>query len=54
MLLYSIIDLTMEFINFDTLTNAEKIKLIEVYLRYVMPRKTTDSVPLPDDIQIVK
>ena len=32
----------MEFINFDTFVqNADKIKLIEVYLRYVMPSKTT-------------
>ena len=44
----------MESINVDKLTNAEKIKLIEVCLRHVMPRKTSDSVPLPDDIQIVK
>ena len=48
----AIIDQTMESIIVDTLTNAEKIKLIEVCLRYVMPRMTTDSAPLPDDIQI--
>jgi len=42
----------MESINVDTLTNAEKIKLIEVCLRYVMPRKVTDSADLPTDIQI--
>ena len=48
----AIIDQTMESIDVDTLTNAEKIKLIEVCLRYVMPSKTTDSAPLPDDIQI--
>ena len=48
----SIIDQTMESINVDTLTNAEKIKLIEVCLRYVMPRKVSDSVDLPNDIQI--
>ena len=44
----------MESINVDKLANAEKIKLIGVYLRFVMPLNTTDSVPLPDDIQIVK
>ena len=48
----AIIDQTMESINVDKLTNVEKIKLIEVCLRYVMPRKVTDSVDLPNDIQI--
>ena len=45
----AIIDQTMESINVDTLTNVEKIKLIEVCLRYVMPRKVTDSVDLPNE-----
>ena len=48
----AIIDQTMESINVDTLTNVEKIKLIEVCLRYVMPRKVTDSADLPNDIKI--
>ena len=50
----AIIDQTMESINVDTLTNAEKIKLIEVCLRYVMPRKVTDSAVYDIKIQIVK
>ena len=34
------------------LTNAEKIKLVEICLRYVMPKNVADTNPLPDDIQI--
>ena len=48
----AIIDETMESINIDSLTNAEKIKLVEVCLKYVMPRNISDSLPLPDEIQI--
>ena len=48
----TIIDETMESINIDSLTNAEKIKLVEVCLRYVMPRNATSNIPLPDDIEI--
>ena len=48
----TIIDETMESINIDSLTNAEKIKLVEVCLRYVMPRNATNHIPLPTDIQV--
>tara|TARA_B100001093_G_scaffold313842_1_gene299470 strand:- start:233 stop:448 length:216 start_codon:yes stop_codon:yes gene_type:complete len=48
----AIIDETMESINIDSLTNAEKIKLVEVCLKYVMPRNISDSYQLPDEIQI--
>ena len=48
----AIIDDTIRSISIDTLTNAEKIKLVEVCLRHVMPRNATNSVPLPTDIQI--
>lgn len=48
-----IIDETIESINMETLTNAEKIKLIEVCLRYVLPRNPNITEnPLPTDIQI--
>jgi len=48
----TIIDETMESINIDSLTNVEKIKLVEVCLRYVMPRNATSNIPLPEDIEI--
>tara|TARA_B110000003_G_scaffold233735_1_gene237133 strand:+ start:1275 stop:1490 length:216 start_codon:yes stop_codon:yes gene_type:complete len=48
----TIIDETMESINIDSLTNAEKIKLVEVCLRYVMPRNANNHIPLPEDIEI--
>ena len=47
-----IIDETIESINIETLTNAEKIKLVEVCLRYVMPRNPSNNIPLPTDIQV--
>ena len=48
----TIIDETMQSININSLTNAEKIKLVEICLRYVMPKNVADTNPLPDDIQI--
>tara|TARA_A100000164_G_C21286785_1_gene487083 strand:- start:271 stop:486 length:216 start_codon:yes stop_codon:yes gene_type:complete len=48
----AIIDETMDSINIDSLTNAEKIKLVEVCLRYVMPRNVKNHIPLPTDIQV--
>ena len=48
----AIIDETIDSINIDSLTNAEKIKLVEVCLRYVMPRNAKNHIPLPTDIQV--
>ncbi len=48
----SIIDETIKSININELSNAEKIKLVEICLRYVMPKNVADTNPLPDDIQI--
>ena len=48
----SIIDETIKSININELSNAEKIKLVEICLRYVMPKSVADTNPLPDDIQI--
>tara|TARA_X000000368_G_C22500363_1_gene480346 strand:+ start:101 stop:316 length:216 start_codon:yes stop_codon:yes gene_type:complete len=48
----TIIDETMESINIDSLTNAEKIKLVEVCLRYVMPGNANNHIPLPEHIKI--
>ena len=48
----AIIDETMQSININSLTNTEKIKLVEICLRYVMPKNVADTNPLPDDIQI--
>ena len=50
--LNSIIDETIKSININELSNAEKIKLVEICLRYVMPKNVADTNPLPDDIQI--
>jgi hypothetical protein len=48
----SIIDETIKSININELSNAEKIKLVEICLKYVMPKNVADTNPLPDDIQI--
>ena len=48
----SIIDETIKSININELSNAEKIKLVEICLKYVMPKNVEDTNPLPDDIQI--
>ena len=48
----TIIDETMESINIDSFTNTEKIKLVEVCLRYLMPRNADNHIPLPKDIEI--
>lgn len=48
----SIIDETIKSINISDLSNTEKIKLVEICLRYVMPKNVADTNPLPDDIQI--
>ena len=48
----SIIDETIKSININELSNAEKIKLVEICLRYVLPKNVADTNPLPDDIQI--
>ena len=42
----------MQSININSLTNAEKIKLVEICLKYVMPKNVADTNTLPDDIQI--
>ena len=48
----SIIDETIKSININELSNAEKIKLVEICLKYVMPKNVADTNHLPDDIQI--
>ena len=51
--LESIKDETMETIDISSLNNSQKIKLIEVCLRYVMPRDVKENeVVLPTDIQV--
>lgn len=51
--LESIIDETMQTIDISSLNNSQKIKLIEVCLRYVMPRDVKENeVVLPTDIQV--
>ena len=48
----SIIDETIKSINIKDLSNTEKIKLVEICLKYVMPKNAADTNTLPDDIQI--
>ena len=48
----SIIDETIESINISDLSNTEKIKLVEICLKYVMPKNVADTNMLPNDIQI--
>jgi len=48
----SIIDETIESINIGDLSNTEKIKLVEICLKYVMPKNVADTNMLPNDIQI--
>ena len=48
----SIIDETIKSININDLSNTEKIKLVEICLKYVMPKNVADTNTLPDDIQI--
>jgi len=43
---------TLESINLATLSKTEKLRLIEISLRYTLPKKIVEQEAMPTDFQI--